>query len=348
MKRFAILGIFAAAAFAFFACASEDRDRAGAPSGRIVIYTSIYPDIIDTLGWALNQRFPNVTVEFVYGGTGQLQARIASEITRGRLGSDLILVASPSFAHELKGQGVLHPFFPEAAANLAFDFDSEGFWYPVRISNMVLAFDPDRHSRNDLPDSFYGFANDPRLYGVISMSNPLTSGTSRAAITALRDRYGYEFFSSLARQNVSIEAGVLALERLQSGERAMVMVLEESVLRKQEEESSRLEIIYPSDGTVIIPSPIMIVAGGWSANNNTRTAEIIADWFLGEEGQRAIVSGWMHSVIKDFRYSPFGSIPLNQIIENSMPFHWENVLSDGNYILERFEDLALSPREGRY
>jgi len=347
MKKFLFVIVSAAALLAFFSCASETRAEAAAdhrPSGRIVIYTSIYTDVIESLDWALQRQFPNVRVDFVYGGTGHIQSRVAAEIAAGRLGADLLLIADPSYSLQLKRQGILHPFASRSASMLAFDFDPSGYWYPVRVSNMVLAFNPLLHDRNSIPNSFYDFANDPSLRGEISMSNPLTSGTAKAAITALLDRYGYRFFEALGRQDIAIESGAVALSKLESGERKVVMVLEESVLRKRQEEMSRLEVIFPADGTIIIPSTIMVVSERWSANRNTGTAEIIADWFLSPEGQSAIVDGWMHSVRKNFRRIPFDSIPINHIQANSMPFNWENSFRQREEILTAFEELVVHGR----
>lgn len=347
MKRFVCCIVFTAAIFALFACASSDRGSAAVVrdySGRIVIYTSIYEDVIESLDWALQRQFPGVAINFVYGGTGRIQARVAAEQAAGRLGCDMLLVAEPSYSLELKAKGMLHPHMSRAAATLAFDFDENGYWYPVRISNMILAFNPEKYTRDTIPGSFFDFAHDPNLQGAISMSNPLTSGTSKAAITALRDKYGYEYFQALGRQNVTIESGAVALSKLESGEHKVIMVLEESVLRKRQEEMSRLEVIYPSDGTIIIPSTIMIIADRWSASRNTRTAETITDWFLGPDGQSAIVEGWMHSVRRNFRRIPFDSIPINHIMANNMPFNWENSFRDREEILSRFEELVTRRR----
>jgi len=348
MKKFVGVFVFAGIIVAFFACASANGSNRALsdrePSGRIVIYTSIYRDVIESLDGALKSQFPNASVEFVYGGTGQIQSKIATERAAGRLGCDILLVAEPSYSLELKKGGMLHPFTSEVADVLAFDFDESGYWYPVRISNMVLAFNPEKYDRNSLPNSFYDFANAPSVRGAIAMSNPLISGTTKAAITALLDRYGYGFFESLGRQNVAIESGALALSRLESGEHKMIMVLEESVLRKRQEEKSKLEVIFPTDGTIIIPSTIMIVAEQWSANRNIRSAEMVADWFLGSEGQSAIVEGWMHSVRRNFPSDPFGSIPINHIMGNSMPFSWEKSFRDREEILFKFEELVIHGR----
>jgi len=313
-------------------------------SNKITIYTSIYEDVIKTLDAALKKQFPNYAIEFIYGGTGQLQAKVAEEIKTGKLGCDLLLVAEPSYSLELKEKGMLHRYISKEAGNLAFDYDKEGYWYPVRISNMVLAYNPVKNNKNSVPNSFNDFANNANVRGAVSMSNPLTSGTALAAASALKDKYGYGYFDALGRQNVKIESGAVALTKLETGEYKVVMVLEESVLSIRQAKSSKLEVIYPTDGTIIIPSTIMTIADKWSAHNNTKTAELITDWFLGAQGQNVIVSGWMHSVRKDFDKIPQGSIPTSQIQSNSMPLNWENCFRQREEILNRFEGSVTNKK----
>jgi iron(III) transport system substrate-binding protein len=322
--------------------ARGNRDRG--PSGKITIYTSMYGSIVEEIEKILARKFPGCQIVFFYGGTGTIQARIASEMASGRLGCDILLLAEPSYSLELKENGMLHSYISSEAAHLAFDYDPDGYWYPVRISNMVLAYNPARNSRNTLPDSFHGFANDTRLRGAISMSNPLTSGTALAAIAALRDKYGYDFFDALGSQNIQIDSGSVAMTKLETGEYRVIMILEESILQKREEENSRLEVIYPTDGTVMIPSTIMIINDQWSANRNTAAAQVIADWFLSEEGQNAIVSGWMHSVRNDFDRLPNGAISTNEIRANSMPVDWERVFRQRESLRTRFEEYVIYRR----
>ncbi|MCL2758756.1 MAG: ABC transporter substrate-binding protein, partial [Treponema sp.] len=163
-------------------------------------------------------------------------------------------------------------------------------------------------------------------------------GTSMATLTALKDKYGYEYFDALGRQRVQIEYGTAeAIRKLESGEYRTIMILEESILQKREE-GSNLEVIYPTDGTVMIPSTIMIINNKWSANRNTTAAEAITDWFLSEKGQNAIVSGWMHSVRKDFPRLPYDARPTNEIRANSMPVNWESNYRQREEIIARFED----------
>ena len=116
-------------------------------SGKIVIYTSMYEDIIDNVSEKLKKEFPNLEVEFFQGGTGTLQSKIIAELQANKLGCDMLMVAEPSYSLELKEKGILHPYLSKNAENLALDYDKEGYWYPVRISNMVLAYNPEKTKR---------------------------------------------------------------------------------------------------------------------------------------------------------------------------------------------------------
>ena len=344
MKRILCFMLIVATLVIFAGCRRDRRAAGDGPSGRIVIYTSIYEDVIEAMERILAREFPNLEVVFFYGGTGHIQARIAAEETAGRLGADMFMVAEPSYSLELMERGMLHPFKSPETPYLAFDYCPDGYWYPVRICNMVLAFNPERYRRDQIPHSLFDFANDPRVRGAISMSNPLTSGTAMASVTALRDRYGYDYFDALGRQNVMIESGSVALTKLETGECMVIMVLEESVLQRRQLDNSRLEVIYPTDGTIVIPSTVMIVNDDWNANRNIEAAEALANWFLSPAGQNTIVDGWMHSVRTGFPRLPYDSIPTTEIKANSMNVNWENVFRQRAEIRERFEELVTRRR----
>jgi len=335
MKKFVCILIILCLAVSFIFAGGNREHK---PRGKIVIYTSMYDEAIVVLKNELQKQFPRCNIEFITRGTGIVQGWIAAERESGRLGCDIIMVAEPAYALELKEAGLLHAFRSREASALAFEYDPEGYWYPVRVSNMVLAFNPEIHTRDSIPNSFFSFANDERVRGAISMRNPLVSGTTMATASALRDKYGYEYFEALGRQRVAIDYGSdESMTKLESGECSVVMILEESILRKREKEDSRLEVIYPADGTVVIPSPIMIVNQRWSANRNVATAEAIADWFLSPAGQNAIIKSWMHSVREDISGIPYDSIPTNLIRANNIPIIWENVLRQRTEIRRRFE-----------
>ena len=305
---------------------------------KITIYTSMYEDVIEAMTKVMHEKFPNYDIEFFYGGTGTLQAKIAAERDAKKLGCDMLMVADPSYSIELKSAGLLHPYISKEAENLLFDYDPEGYWYPVRNLNMILAYNPENFKKEDLPKSFKDFAYDPNMKGVISMPNPLTAGTALVAVSALKDKYGYEYFDKLSENKVMVESGSVALTKLETGECKVIMILEESILKKREEEDSALAVIYPADGVICVPSPIMTIKDEWSAHGNAKICEELTDWFLSDEGQKYIVKGWMHSVRKNPPAIPYDSIRTDEIVKNSMHVSWENCLRDRTELRTNFEE----------
>lgn len=327
--------------------AAEGAAEAKEVSGSVMIYTSMYQDVIDMMDEALDEAFPDLDVQFYYGGTGDLQAKVTTELETGTLGCDMLLVAEPAYSLELKEQGVLHSYITDSAANLRFDYDEEGYWYPVRVCNMVLAYDSAQNSKDDLVDSFEKFATDPSLTGAICMGNPLTSGTTMAAIVALQDKYGDEYFTNLGNQGVVLSGGTAAVEGLETGEYKEIMILEESILKIQQEREEAgadctLEVIYPSDGNILIPSTVMTIAEDKSLNKNTAACEAITDWLLSAEGQQYVVKGWMHSVLAGSDALPYNSIDTDGLIETDMGVNWERCYKERDAIRTLFEENVMS------
>lgn len=312
--------------------------------GKVVIYTSMYEDIIEDIDEKLEEVFPNVDIEFFQGGTGTLQSKVAAEMDSGKLGCDILMVAEPSYSLELKDAEILHPYKYAEADKLLFEYDAEGYWYPVRVCNMVLAYNPEKYSKDSIPNSFEDFAKDTSMKGSLSMGNPLTSGSSYASIVALLDKYGEEYYKQLSDQEVAIESGSVAVTKLETGECKEIMVLEESILKKREEEGSALEVIYPTDGTISIPSTIMIVDEEHSANNNIAACEAVEEWFLSQEGQKYIVAGWMHSVRSDYPSAPYDAIPTSEIVSAAMPVDWEKSYKEREDIRTLFQENVTVPQ----
>ena len=128
----------------------------------------------------------------------------------------MLMVADPSYALELKAAGILHPYISKEAENIALEYDPEGYWYPVRNLNMVLAYNPEKFNKENLPKSFKEFAENSSLKGLISMPNPLTAGSALVAMSALKDKYGYEYFDKLGENRPMVESGSVALTKLET------------------------------------------------------------------------------------------------------------------------------------
>ena len=329
--------------------------------GEIVIYSSMYQFVLDMLDEALQEEFPNLVPGnegsfFFYGGTSSLITKIYGEMETGTLDCDMMLVAEPAFSLELKEAGYLEPVEIESPGELLrFPYDEEGYWYPVRVCNMVLAYNPEMvddwaAKGVTIPQTFEAFANDPALKGYISMGNPMSSGTTFAAVASLTqdNHYGEDYLKGLAANNVMIESGSTAITKLQTGECAAIMILEESILKalKDAEDAgtplTNLACIYPEDGVVLIPSTVMTVAEEHSKNVNTEACEAVEQWLLSEAAQKLILEGFMHSVFKGMDEIPYGSIDTEQLIEKDLGVDWENAYHNREAINTAWTEIVTT------
>ncbi len=352
MKRrfFGLLMILSVLMLTLTACGGKKESSSPSDSknaeitGKIVIYTSMYEDIIDKIKEKMKKEFPNLEVEFFQGGTGTLQSKIVAEMQSNKLGADILMVAETSYALELKEKGILHAYVSKNAENLALDYDKEGYWYPVRISNMILAYNSEKTSKDQVAKTFEEFANKGDLSGKVSIPDPLKSGTALAAVSALNGKYGEKYFEALAKQKPHPESGSVAVNKLETGEVTQIMVLEESILKKRQEENSPLEIIYPTDGVILTPSPIMSIKEELSANKNMKAVEAVTDWFLSPAGQEAIVEGWMHSVLKNPAKAPYDAIATQEVIKMAMPVDWEATYKNREALRLMFEKYIVKSK----
>ncbi len=306
-------------------------------TGDIMIYTSIYPDIIEILTPIIEENFPKLNVEWFQGGTGTVMGKMAAEIDSKTIGCDLLMVADPSYNITLKNQNLLHPYksIHHDAIN---GKDPEGYWYSVRRCNMIIAYNTEKTKVEDIPHTWKELAEDPRFKDKIGMPDPSKSGTATVAAGALSDKYGWEYFDKLAANGMVVEAGNSAIQdKLLTGEYVAGMILEENILKLRELNNEPLAVYYPDDGTIGVPSAICTI----NTSKNLEACEALTDFFLSPEGQDAFISGWMHSVRNDFTKAPFDAKPTAEIEKNVMEVDWQNLSDNGELIKEKFRAALI-------
>ncbi|MFA7069043.1 MAG: ABC transporter substrate-binding protein [Acidaminococcaceae bacterium] len=308
---------------------ASGEDRA---SGKIMIYSSIYPDIIDNICKPnLKKAFPNMQVNWFQGGTEKVVTKITGEIKANRVGADLLMVADPSYYLKLQKEKRFLNYVSPNLKSVITAKDKDGAWASVRISNMIIAYNADRLKAEDAPKSWKDLT-DPKWKGRIAMPNPLLSGTAFVAVGALADKYGWGYFDQLKANDIRVEQGNSAIQnKLLTGEYAAAMILEENILKLRETKKENLKVIYPTDGCIIIPSPIAIM----STTTNPDGARVAVDWWLSKEGQQAVVKGWMHSVRADVA-PPHGAPALQTLLGNAVKVNWQKLADENAQIKEAF------------
>ena len=64
------------------------------------------------------------------------------------------------------------------------------------------------------------------------------------------------------------------------------------------------------------------------------------DWWLGKDGQKAVVKGWMHPVRGDVE-APLGSIPTSKIAATKIKIDWQDLSDNNAKIKENFRKRMM-------
>ena len=310
-----------------------------AASGKVMVYTSIYLHIIEQLKPVLKEKLPGIDVQWFYGGSEKVIAKLTAEFEQGSTMADVIMLADPAYYNTLKRDNRLLQY---KSPNLKFVYpgwvDKDSYYSGLRINLMGIAYNKNLVAPKDLPKTWWDLA-DPKWKNKVGMPSPLLSGTAFVSVSGLAKspKHGWQFFEKLRKNNISCEPGNGAVEtKLLSGQLAVGMLLEENVL-KAISEGKPLGFVYPSDGPIVIPASIAIM----KTTKNPAAARVVYDFFLSKEGQQAILNGWMPSVRPDMPPPKNAAMKIMDVNKFGLPMDWEAISRDPEKVKEKFDQTVL-------
>lgn len=304
------------------------------------IYTSLYPHVIQDLERKLVARFPGVKFRWYQSGSENVAAKVNSELLAGQTQADLILTSDPFWYEDLKLRKKLLPYTsPSAKAVPAVLKDPDGYYATARVPLMVIAYHHESFPESEAPRGFSDLLQ-PKFKNKVAMGNPLESGTSFTTVALLTQKFGWDYVAKLRAQGLLSAGGNSSvLARIETKERPVGIVLLENVLATRRR-NPKIQIVYPIEGALLIPSPVAILA-------TTRSPELArqaVDFFFSPEGQESIVKkGDMHSPIPGVA-SPEGARTWDQIFSGAMqwsPALFQEIFKNREEIKKKFSQMVL-------
>jgi iron(III) transport system substrate-binding protein len=308
MRKFAAVTLL----LSLVACGGDDGPE-------IWIYTSIYPHVIEQIEPVLAERFPDVTFRWYQKGSEQVALRLATELEAGSTPCDLLLTSDPFYYAELRDAGHLLAYESPATKDVPERLkDPAHHFATVRIPLMVMGTSGTPKVGDKDVVSFQQLAHRD-LAGLVTMGDPLKSGTNFTSVAVLSHLYGWGYFDALRKNDLLSAGGNSAvLQRLESGERKVGIILLENLLAARpttRDEPYPVRTVFPEDGAIPIPSPAAILR--YTAE--PEIAKAVFDVFFSPEVQAAIVSGQMYSPLPG-QAPPTGAPALDEI----QVFDWTN------------------------
>lgn len=295
MIKFGIIaGIFALSASAF------------AAKKELWVYTSVYKEFAASLEKAYEEVHPEVDVQVFQAGSEKIQAKLEAEILSGKVQADLVMISDPFWGEQASKRGI--------TASRPGKNPLEVNYY----SAMVLVAHKDL-PKNQRPASFADLVQ-PQFKKKIQFGSPLESGSAFSTVSVLSEKYGWTYFEKL-RDNLFASSGgnSTVIQKVESGEKKIGIVLLENALAAVKR-GSPIEIIYPSDGSILIPSVQFVPAG----SPNQVEAGKFADFVLSKKGQELLQKGYMYSVRKDVA-PPEGGLSFAEITKAAQTLSLESI-----------------------
>ncbi len=296
-----------AAAVVAAGCApgKQDAPAAKVEAANVVVYTSLYQEVVEAVSPVLNAKLPpGVTVSFVQGGSGKIAKRLDEEIAKGAPGADVLLTADPAYFRALKAAGKLAAYSSPLAAKQPAEW-KDTHWATARFTTMVIGLSPEvaLDPKAKKPATWTDLG-DPALTRV-ALGDPRVSGTTLTAVSALAEAPGWPLFESLAKKKaVSAGGSALVLQRLDVGDSDAGIVLLENLLAARAA-GSKVGVVFPKDGAIVVPGPIALV-------KDSKAARAVYDAILSPEVQRVFVEqGFMHGADGS---TPQGAPPLAELL----------------------------------
>lgn len=252
-----------------------------AQEGRLVVWSATSAELTEALIQAFNKHYPNIRVDMITAGSGQLITRLNAEQPRPS-GDVLIGIAKETF------DGNYNLFEPYISANhdaipanLRDQAETPryyGFSMPLQaiiVNTQVLA-------EADYPTSWLDLV-DPKYKGRLVLANPALSGSAYSQIYQIYELHGWDVLKRLAPNAVFTASSSFVPEAVARGEYA-VGVTGESNIADLISKGAPVKAIYPSEGTGARFDASGIIKGG----RNPENARLFMDFMTSKEAYEVI------------------------------------------------------------
>ena len=304
--------------------------------GSLVLYYSHASDWSDPIIQGFSEKY-DVDVELVGLGTGELISRIIAES------------ANPQ-ADILWG-GVVESYIPIEEYLASYEspqipnlqegtWDEDNFkWYPFDLEPMVMIYNTEMVE--EAPTAWADLLRE-EFKGTIASADPVQSSSAFGVIQSIIAAYGqedgggYEFLEKLVPQlDGKLTSGSSAVYKgVSNGEYAVGLTYEEAAL-KYIAAGATIDVVYPTEGTGILISPVAMVNGAPNAEN----AKLFIDYVLSEEAQSQLAAVNRRSSRTDIalpdNFVPTAEIPKADystvwVVEHTEEFNevWEDLITE--------------------
>jgi iron(III) transport system substrate-binding protein len=281
--------------------AAEESAAASAIPGQVTLYTSVTQDTVDAVLAALAEQNPELSVEVFRAPTGELDARIASELRSGGVGADVLWVTDPLSLQRYDADGMLAPLDGEAFEAVMPEYRTDTS-VGTRLLNLVIVAAP---GLEPMPAAWADLA-DAAYAGAVAIPDPGFAGSAYAALGYFVSDpdLGMDFYQRLKDNGaVQIASPVDIVTGVAEGVYKAGISLDKLV-RDAAADGAPVELIWPEPGAIAVYSPAAVLA----TSDHAAGAQAFVEFLVSPEGQAAIASTGWQPVREDVEWPAQGPV----------------------------------------
>ena len=259
--------------------------QAAKKEGKVVWYTSLAIPSSTAIAHAFRTKYAGVDVEVHRTGSQRVLQRVMQEAGAGIKNADVIHTSDAGHFVLFKDKGMLMKYIPKGAEIFPAGFkDKDGFYFGMRATLSVIAYNPKSVAEKDAPKTWKDLLN-PKWKGKMVSAHPGYSGIIMTHVLALVNLYGWDYFRELAKnglhvvQSTNDPAGIVA-----SRERPVGANRAEYFYYKTQKQGNPIKIIYPNEGIPLVVSPVAIAKDAPHPN----AAKLFSEYIFAKESQQLL------------------------------------------------------------
>ncbi|NGZ74582.1 ABC transporter substrate-binding protein [Saccharibacillus alkalitolerans] len=273
-----------------------------------------------------------VEVDVFQGTTGKILARMEAE--KSNPAADVVILASLPAAQGLKKDGLTLPY-PEAknADKLNPDWsDAEGNYFSSSASALGIAYNTNLVSA---PPTSWADLSKPEYKDQVNIPDPSLSGSALDFMTGYLNANGeggWDLFQSY-KDNGAVLAGANkeALDPVITGAKGIVASAVDYMTYSAKAKGEPIDIVYPSEGTIISPRPAAIL----KSTQHETNAKAFIDYLLSDEAQKMVTDAYLMPGRTDIKADNRAN--LDEIPQLKADWTWMS--DNGAEVTERFLKL---------
>jgi len=200
--------------------------------GSLTYYVGTFTQSTDSMLAGFKKLFPYITVRTYSAADSALRQKFTSEEDAGHHSADVITSTDPGQLNKLAAGNYFMNYSISNEAKYPKAQSDPGYWYPLRISSVGIAWNSDDVSAADaqILNSWQGIT-DPRWKGKAGIIDPAAGGLSLLPIYAWEQLYGDSFLKAVAANAPRIYSSATpAADALASGEISVLFTGNETQL----------------------------------------------------------------------------------------------------------------------